>query len=151
MEGKWNVWEQWYLTTLDKQGKVECKFCNNVISYCKNKIIFHLGYQHNGSGKVGLVMCLKAWAQFKPLFATCGRIVLWLIDDMVVLTLDGRIDNVPIKAPNPLVKGEFPLTFQVEGAWICTPHLRTSYKILIDSQITTFEPFNKVHYKTNGT
>jgi hypothetical protein len=52
----------------------------------------------------------------KALFTTCGRIVLWLIDHMIVLTFDGLIDNVPIKAPNPLVKGEFPLMFLMEGA-----------------------------------
>jgi hypothetical protein len=44
MEGKQNVWDPWYLMTLDKLGKVECKFCNMVISYYKDRMFFHLGY-----------------------------------------------------------------------------------------------------------
>jgi hypothetical protein len=35
MEGKQNMWELWCLMILDKLGKVECKFCNN--------LPFHIG------------------------------------------------------------------------------------------------------------
>jgi hypothetical protein len=38
MKGKQNEWELWYLMTLNKLGKVEYEFCNNVISYCKDRI-----------------------------------------------------------------------------------------------------------------
>ncbi len=27
MEGRWNMWNPWYLLPKDKLGKVECKFC----------------------------------------------------------------------------------------------------------------------------
>jgi hypothetical protein len=50
MEGRWNVWSPWYLMLEDKLGKVECKFYDNVISYHKDKIFFHLGYQYDGNG-----------------------------------------------------------------------------------------------------
>jgi hypothetical protein len=50
MEGRWNVWSPWYLMLEDKLGKVECKFYDNVISYHKDKIFFHLGYQCDGNG-----------------------------------------------------------------------------------------------------
>ncbi len=30
MEGKRNMLELWYLMIMDKFGKVECKFCNNL-------------------------------------------------------------------------------------------------------------------------
>ncbi len=36
MEARQNVWYLWYLMTLDKPNKVECKFYNNVISYHKD-------------------------------------------------------------------------------------------------------------------
>jgi hypothetical protein len=54
---------------------VECRFYNNIISYHKDKTFFHLGYRHNGSGRVNVAMCSMAWAQVKALFATCGGII----------------------------------------------------------------------------
>jgi hypothetical protein len=50
IEEKRNVWNPWYLMLEDKRGKVECKFCNNVISYHKDRMLFHLGYQYDGNG-----------------------------------------------------------------------------------------------------
>ncbi len=44
MEGRQNMWSPWYLMLEDKLGKLECKFCDNVISYRKDKMLFHLGY-----------------------------------------------------------------------------------------------------------
>jgi len=79
MEGKQNVWDPWYLMTLDKPGKVECKFCNMVISYYKDRMFFHLGYQHDGSGHIGVEICPKTQAQVKPLFANYGGILLLTI------------------------------------------------------------------------
>jgi hypothetical protein len=32
MEGRWNVWDPWYLMPQNKLSKMECTFCNNVIS-----------------------------------------------------------------------------------------------------------------------
>jgi hypothetical protein len=68
MEGKQTVWNPWYLMPKDKLGKVECKFCNNVISYHKDKILFHLGYQYDGNGRAGIVMCSKTHPRVKALF-----------------------------------------------------------------------------------
>ncbi len=39
MEGKGNVWNPWYLMPKDKLGKVEYKFCNNIISHCKDRML----------------------------------------------------------------------------------------------------------------
>jgi hypothetical protein len=50
MEGRWNVWNPWYLMPKNKLSKVECKFCKNVISYYKDRPFFYLGYQYNGIG-----------------------------------------------------------------------------------------------------
>jgi len=50
MEGRWNVWNPWYLLPEDKLGKVECKFYYNVISYCKDRMFFHFGYRYDGNG-----------------------------------------------------------------------------------------------------
>jgi hypothetical protein len=36
------------------------QFCGNVISYYKNKMLLHLGYQYDGNGRAGVPMCLKA-------------------------------------------------------------------------------------------
>jgi hypothetical protein len=69
MEGRRNVWSPWYLMPKDKLRKVECKFYGNVISYCKNKMLFHLGYQYGGYGQTGVTMCSKAHPWAKALFA----------------------------------------------------------------------------------
>jgi hypothetical protein len=39
-------------------------------------MFFHLSYWHDGSGQIGVVICLKAQAQVKALFGSCGGIVL---------------------------------------------------------------------------
>jgi len=59
MEGRWNVSDPWYLMPQNKLSKVECTFCNNVISYYKDKPLFHLGYQYDGNG-IGIIMCSRA-------------------------------------------------------------------------------------------
>jgi hypothetical protein len=50
MEVRQNVWNPWYLMLEDKPRKVESKICGNVISYCKDIMLFHLGYQYDGNG-----------------------------------------------------------------------------------------------------
>jgi hypothetical protein len=40
MEGTQNLWSPWYLMLEEKFGKVECKFCNNVIWYHKDRMFF---------------------------------------------------------------------------------------------------------------
>jgi hypothetical protein len=59
MEGRHNVWSPWYLMPEDKPSKVECKFCNNVISYYKDRMLFQLGYWYDGNGWVRVTMCSK--------------------------------------------------------------------------------------------
>jgi hypothetical protein len=75
MEGRQNVWNQWYLMPKDKLGKVECKFCGNVISYHKDRMLFHLGYQYDGNGQIGIALCSRAHPPMKALFARCGGLV----------------------------------------------------------------------------
>jgi hypothetical protein len=36
----------------DKPRKLECKFCGNVISYCKDKMFFHLGFDMMAMGEL---------------------------------------------------------------------------------------------------
>jgi len=43
MERRWNMLNPWYLMLKEKSSKVECKFCGNVISYHKDRMLFHLG------------------------------------------------------------------------------------------------------------
>jgi hypothetical protein len=54
MEGRWNVWSPWYLMLKDNLRKVECKFCDNVISYCKDRMFFHLVFDKMEMGKLEL-------------------------------------------------------------------------------------------------
>jgi hypothetical protein len=96
---------------LDKLDKMKCKFCYIVISYRKGKMLFHLGYQHDGSGQIGVTMCSKAWTQVKALFANCEGIIFQPLDNIFVPAPNGSIENVTIEMPNPLVEGEFVLTF----------------------------------------
>jgi len=97
MKGRQNMWEPWYLMIPNNLNKVEYKFYNNVISYRKDIMFFHLGYQHDGNGKVGVTICLKARAQIKTLFGTCGRIVHQPLDGVVVLTPDEPPTNLALK------------------------------------------------------
>jgi hypothetical protein len=75
MEDMQNVQEPWCLMTLEKLGKVGCIFYNNVISCHKDKMFFHLGYQQDGNGRVGVATCSKAHSQLKALFANGEGIV----------------------------------------------------------------------------
>jgi hypothetical protein len=94
MEDRQNVWDSWYLMTLDKLGKVECKFCNMVFHTTRIEcfsiwvidmmamgilMFFYLGYRHDGNGHIGVDICPKTQAQVKPLFASCGGILLLTI------------------------------------------------------------------------
>jgi hypothetical protein len=47
----------------------------------------------------------------KALFANCEGIIFQPLDDMFVPAPNGSIKNVTIETPNPLVEGEFFLTF----------------------------------------
>jgi hypothetical protein len=39
MEAKWNVRNPWYLMPKDKLRKVKCKFCDNIISHRKDRML----------------------------------------------------------------------------------------------------------------
>ncbi len=81
-------------------------------------MIFHLGYQYDGNGRTRIVMCSRAQQRLKALFAQCDKLVPPPLNDMEVPTHfpNGQIEDVTIEMPNPLAKGEFALTSQVEGA-----------------------------------
>jgi hypothetical protein len=97
----------------DKLRKVECKFYDNVISYCKDRMFFHLGYRYDGNGWVGIATCSKAHLGVKALFAQCGGLVLPPLNNMEILAhiLDGWTKDVPIETLNPSVEGEFDVMF----------------------------------------
>ncbi len=80
------MWTPWYLMPKYKPRKVECEFYNNVVSYCKDKMPFHLGYQYDGSGQARVVMCSKAHPCVRTLFAQCGGLVPLPLNDMEILT-----------------------------------------------------------------
>lgn len=115
------MWDPWYAMILDKPYKVECKFYNVIISYCKDRMLFHLGYWHDDNGWNGVAMCSKIWTQVKVLFTNYGGIVVWPLDDMFVPTPNGLIENVAIETSNLLVEGESTSTSQVKGAQISIP------------------------------
>jgi len=118
MEGRRNVWSPWYLMPKDKPRKVECKFCDNVISYRKDKIHFHLDYHYDGCGRIRVVMCSKTHPQFKGLFAQCGRLVPPSLNKMEIQVHipNGRTKDMTIETSNPLVERISTSTFQVERA-----------------------------------
>jgi hypothetical protein len=148
MDRRQNMWSPWYLMPKDKLVKVECKFCDNVISYCKDRMLFHLGYQNDGNGWIGVAMCSKAHLGVKAMFSQCGGPVLPPLNDMEVPTHipNGRIEDVAIETFmgvwNLSVEREFALTFQMEGVQIFTP-FQITHKVLIDPQITTLQSFDK--------
>jgi len=49
MEGRQNMWSPWCLMLEDKLGKMYCNFCGNVIPYCKDRMLFYLGYRYDGN------------------------------------------------------------------------------------------------------
>jgi len=102
---------------------MECKFCDNFISYRKDKMLFHSRYWYDGNGWNGVPMCSKAHPWVKALFAQFGGLVPPLLNDMEVPThiSNGWIEDVTIKTSIPLMEGEFALTSQMEGAQIFTP------------------------------
>jgi hypothetical protein len=53
----------------------------------------------------------------KTLFVRCGGLVLPPLNNMEVLAhiSNGRIENVAMETPNPLVEGKFVLMPQMEG------------------------------------
>jgi hypothetical protein len=67
MEGRQNVWDPWYLMTLDNPSKVEHKFCYMIISYYKDRMLFHLDYQDDGNGHTSVDMCPKTQAHYLPI------------------------------------------------------------------------------------
>lgn len=94
-------------------------------------MFFHLGYQHDDNGWVGVAICSKAHAQMKALFTSCGGIILWPINDMFIIAPNGSLENVAIETPNPLVEGKYISRFQVEG-FKFPPHIQITEKVLID-------------------
>jgi hypothetical protein len=91
MEERKNVWNPWYLMPKDKPRKVECKFCDNVTSYRKDRMLFRFGYQYDSNGQVGITMCSRAHPPMKALFARCGGLACPPLNNMEVPShiLDG--------------------------------------------------------------
>ncbi len=143
MEGKWNLWNPWYLMPNDKPGKVKCKFCGNVISYRMYKMIFHLSYQYDDNGWAKIAMCSKAHPRVKALFVRCGGFVSPPLNDMEVPThiSNEQTNDVAMEMLIPLVGREYASMFQMEKVWNFTP-LQTTQRVLINPQITTFKPFD---------
>ncbi len=91
----------------DKPGKVECKFCGNVIPYRKDRMFFHLGYQYGGNGQIGIIVCSKAHPHVKALFARYDELVLPPLNDMEVPAhiSDEWTKDMAIEISNPWIEG----------------------------------------------
>ncbi len=117
MDGRENVSSPWYLMPKEKPKKAECKFCDNVISYSNDKMLFHLGYQYDGNGQARVILCSRE--QLNALFAQCGKFVPQplKLNDMEVLAhfSNGRIKDVAIEMSNLSMEGKYVSTSQVEG------------------------------------
>ncbi len=86
-------------------------------------MLFHLDYRYDGNGRTGIVVCSKAHAWVKTIFAQCGGLVPPPLNNMETLAHipDGRIEDVAMETLNPSMEGKFVLTSQVEGARNFTP------------------------------
>ncbi len=60
-EGKQNMWSPWYLMPQDKPCNVECKFCNNVISYYKDRIFSICAIDMMAMGELELQCVQGLW------------------------------------------------------------------------------------------
>jgi hypothetical protein len=86
-------------------------------------MLFQLDYRYDGNGQTGIVVCSKAHAWVKTLFAQCGGLVPPPLNDMEVLAhiLIGRIEDMAMETLNPSMEGESTLTSLMEGAQNFTP------------------------------
>ncbi len=107
------------------QAMEGCEFCDNFISYHKDKMFFHLDYWYDGNGWTRITMCSRTHPWVETLFAQCGELVPPPLNDIKVLAhlLAEQTKDIAIEMPNLKVEGKSTLTFQMEGAWICT-HLQ---------------------------
>ncbi len=130
----------------DKLGKVECKFYTNVILYCKDKMVFHLGYQYDGNG-LGNYNVFKGTLQVKTLFSWCGKFFPPPLNNMEVPAHfpDVWIKDVAIETHNLLVEIEYASMFHLWKGLEFSPRLQITHMVLINSQITKFEPFDRFH------
>jgi len=70
-------------------------------------------------------------------YLPCGGIVFQPLNDMVVLTHDGTIENVTIEMANPSKEGESTSTFKQKRLEF-TPHLQIMQRIIINNNSQTF-------------
>ncbi len=123
---------------------MESTFYGNVVSYCKDRLFFHLGYRYDGNGQAKVAMCSKAYPWMKALFAQCGGLVPpWLkrhgsTNPYLGSTKSGR-GHWNIESFN--WKENLLLCFKWKGLEFSTPPTNNT-EDLINPQITTFEPFN---------
>jgi len=89
MEGRQNMWDPWYLMTLDKPSKVERKFCNMVISYYKDRIFSIWAINMMAVSILVLTYVQKhkhKWSHYLPIM---GEFSFWPLDDICVSTPNG--------------------------------------------------------------
>jgi hypothetical protein len=87
----------------------------NVISCYKDRMFFHLGYQCDGNGQIGVAVCSKAHPRVKALLAQCVG--------LVPPPLHGSTNPYPRWANKRCGHGniEFASTFQMKRARTFTP------------------------------
>ncbi len=84
------------------QTREGCEFCDNFISYHKDKMFFYLDYWYDGNGWAIVTMCSRTHPWVETLFARCGRPVPPPLNDIEVLAhfLDEQTKDIVIEMPN---------------------------------------------------
>lgn len=90
MGGGRSCWEPWY--TLRPDGKVSCKFCETLLCYRKDRLLFHLGYRRNDN-LLGVRVCNKASGAVKLMFFNCGG-------HIPAVVADGNVGDVEVTSPS---------------------------------------------------
>jgi hypothetical protein len=142
MEGRWNVWNPWYLMLKDKPRK-DVSFV--AISFHTVKIKCSSIWTIDGNGWTRVTMCSRTHPWVNTLFAQYGRLVLPPLNDIEVLAhfLNEQKKTLLLKC-QILKWKSFISTFQVEGAWICTSPKNSIEGPNISTK-KTFEPFDKFY------
>jgi hypothetical protein len=122
MEDKQNMWEPWYLITLDNMVKMNVGFGTMSFHTARIKCLSIWAIDMMVVEKLVMQWVQKHGHKSKH-HLPCGGIVLQPLNDMFELTHDGTIDNVTIEMPNPTKEGESTLTFKWKGLK-STPHLQ---------------------------
>jgi hypothetical protein len=92
------MWDPWYLMTLDKLGKVECKFCNN-LSFHIIRILkcFYIWAINSMVVKSLELQCVQCYGHKLRNYLPSVKKKSLTLNDMIVLALDMALKSVAIE------------------------------------------------------